>query len=389
VNEVGAKATSPAAGPTGRFGFIDLLRGLALVVMVETHVVNAYLPAETRHTWVFFWLTFINGLVAPTFLFSSGFSIMLQGRRQWTNWLQFRLPFWQQMRRFGFIAMVAYYSHLDNFKLSRYLHPEEPGIWKNALQVDILQCIVVSLLVVHLLIFLLRKPHLVAWGALLLGVVVCIITPLVWARDFTGSLPLALALFLNPHGISLFPLLPWISFILSGTVTAIFFLRASEKGRESLFMRNALFIGIGLILLGLAGRELPFTLPGHQNFYTTSPLYVMIRLGCVLIICAGLFALEKYLRWVPRWIEGAGQESLLVYGVHLWIIFALLRGKHIGPILGLEAGYLGCFGLSLAIIFFLLWLARQWHNLKVNHRLWTRRAQVATVLTMIVVFLLR
>ena len=228
MNEGGAKSTIPVSRHAERFGFIDLLRGLALVVMIETHVVNAYLPAETRHTWFFFWLTFVNGLVAPAFLFSSGFSIMLQGRRQWANWLQFRLPFWQQMRRLGFIAMVAYYSHLDNFKLSKYLHPEEPGTWKNALQVDILQCIVASLLVVHLLIFLLRKPHLVAWGAMMLATVVCVITPLVWARDFTGSLPLGLALFLNPHGISLFPLLPWITFILGGTVTAILFLRALE-----------------------------------------------------------------------------------------------------------------------------------------------------------------
>src|SRR3974377_1062115 len=139
VNTVVSKSKGQAARAAGRFGFIDLLRGLALVVMIETHVVNAYLPAATRHTWFFFWLTFINGLVAPTFLFSSGFSIMLQGRRQWDNWLHFRLPFWQQMLRLCFIAMVAYYSHLDDFKLSKYLHPHEPGIWKNALQVDILK----------------------------------------------------------------------------------------------------------------------------------------------------------------------------------------------------------------------------------------------------------
>jgi uncharacterized membrane protein len=389
VTGVGATSTSQAARTAGRYGFIDLLRGFALVVMVETHVVNAYLPMAARHTWFFFWLTFFNGLVAPTFLFSSGFSIMLQGKRQWDNWLHFRLPFWQQMRRLGFIAMVAYYSHLDHFKLSKYLHPEEPGIWKNTLQVDILQCIVASLLIIHLLIFLLRKPHRLAWGALVLAAAVAILTPLVWARDFTGSLPLGLALFLNPHGISLFPLLPWLCFILCGTVTAIFFLRAVEQASDGRFMRNTLFVGIGLIVAGLACEEMPYTLPGHHNFFTTSPLYVMIRLGCVLIICAALYALEKFLRWMPKGIQGVGQESLLVYGVHLWIIFAFLRGKHVGPILGLEAGYLGCFGLSLAIIAFLLWLARQWHNLKINYHLWTKRTQAATVLAMIVVFLLR
>ena len=71
-----------------RYGFIDLLRGFALVVMIETHVVNAYLPlALKKGSTFFFWLAFTNGLVAPAFLFASGFSLVLQSNHQWDNWL--------------------------------------------------------------------------------------------------------------------------------------------------------------------------------------------------------------------------------------------------------------------------------------------------------------
>ncbi|MBP1601478.1 MAG: Acyltransferase domain protein [Acidobacteria bacterium] len=73
-----------------RYGFVDLLRGLALVVMVETHVVNAYLPAGLRQGPFFYWLAFLNGLVAPSFLFASGYSLVLQGSRYWNDWLHFR-----------------------------------------------------------------------------------------------------------------------------------------------------------------------------------------------------------------------------------------------------------------------------------------------------------
>src|SRR5512137_1624649 len=98
---------SPAKAP--RYGFIDLLRGFALVVMVETHVMNAYLPlALKKGSEFFFWLAFTNGLVAPTFLFATGFSIVLLGNNQWENWLHFRPSFWRQMRRLGFITLVAY-----------------------------------------------------------------------------------------------------------------------------------------------------------------------------------------------------------------------------------------------------------------------------------------
>src|SRR5512146_2699884 len=109
------------AGPT-RYGFIDLLRCFALIMMIETHVVNSYLPVILRiGSPFFFWLSFVNGLVAPGFLFAAGFSLILQSNSHWEDWLRFRLPFWKQMRRLGFILLVAYYSHLQGFRLSRYL----------------------------------------------------------------------------------------------------------------------------------------------------------------------------------------------------------------------------------------------------------------------------
>ncbi len=385
----GAGKARASGKPSVRYGFIDLLRGFALVVMIETHIVNAYLPADVRLRPFFFWLTFVNGLVAPTFLFASGFSIMLQGTRQWENWLHFRPPFWKQMSRLGFITLVAYYSHLDDFKLSRYLHPEDPDIFRKSLQVDILQCIVASLLIIHILIFLFRKPNRLAWGALSLAAGVAFLTPLMWSRDFSRDLPLAFALFLNPHGISLFPLFPWITFILAGTVAAIFFLGSVERKGDGHFMLYMSLGGTAMIVAGLLARGAPVTLPGHHSFYTTSPLYVFIRLGCVLIICSGLYALERFRKWRPGPILVAGQESLLVYGVHLWVIFALLRGKHVGPLLGLEAGYIGCFALSLAVIVLLLILARLYHTLKMSYPEWTRYGRIATVLTLIAVFILR
>jgi len=390
---VAAESSSPGlpagSGTNVRFAFVDLLRGISLVVMVETHVVNSYLLPALRLNWSFTWLSFINGLVAPTFLFASGFSVILQGRRQWDAWLRFGAPFWRQMRRLGFITLVAYYSHLQHFKLTKYLHPDEPDIWKNSLQVDILQCIVFSLLVVHLLILLLRKPRAVAWGGLFLGVVIAILTPWLWSRDFTGSLPLPIALFLNPHGVSLFPIFPWMFFPLCGAFASQQFLVAVQEGREDRIMRRFFAVGIVLIVAGLAGTFAPYSLPGYNDFFTTSPLYLLIRLGCVLIFCPALYALEKYLRWVPERLRLAGQESLLVYGVHLWVIFAFLRGKHVGPLIGLEKGYLGCFVLSAAIILLMLWLARFWHHLKTEWRRPVKSAQFATVVFMMAVFLLR
>jgi uncharacterized membrane protein len=380
---------SPAKAP--RYGFIDLLRGFALVVMVETHVMNAYLPlALKKGSEFFFWLAFTNGLVAPTFLFATGFSIVLQANNQWENWLHFRPSFWRQMRRLGFITLVAYYSHLQGFRWSRYLAEwNDYNFWARSLKVDVLQCIVVSLLVVMALIFILRKKNLLPWAALLLAVAVALATPWMWAQDFRDKLPLSLALFLNPQGTSLFPIFPWIVFVLVGSSLCCFFLRSVEKLRADAFMRKIAGLGALLIVCGLLLRSAPYTLPGYVNFYTTSPLYVMIRIGCVLIFCFLLYRLEIGGRWIPRLIQAAGQESLLVYGVHLWIIFGLLRGSVMAPFLGQQMGYPGCFALSFVIVVFMLYLAKYYHILKKNYPDRVRQAQVVIVIAMIFIFFLR
>jgi uncharacterized membrane protein len=379
-----------AEAGVSRYGFIDLLRGFAIVMMIETHSVNAYLPAVLRKgSPLFFWLSFVNGLVAPGFLFAAGFSLVLQGNSQWDNWLHFRAPFWRQMRRLGFITLVAYFSHLYGFKLSRYLRNwGDATMWTKSFQVDVLQCIVLSLLVVHLLIFILRKKSFLPWGTGLLAVCVAFVTPWMWSHDFRGSVPLSMALFLNPHGVSPFPIFPWICFVLTGSCVSCFFLKSARSQSIPRFMRIIFCLGVAMIVAGLLMRNASYTLPGFVNFYTTSPLYVMIRVGCILLITAILYTLESAARWVPRLIQVAGQESLLVYGVHLWLIFSLLRGKRLGPILGLQTGYLGCILLSASIIIFMLFLAKGWHALKKKYSLHIKVGQVVTVLIMAAVFVL-
>ena len=385
-----AESTPSFAVKAPRYGFIDLLRGFALVVMVETHVMNAYLPLALKQgSEFFFWLAFTNGLVAPTFLFATGFSIVLQGNRQWDDWLGLRISFWKQMRRLGFITLVAYYSHLQGFRWSRYLaNWNDNSFWARSLKVDILQCIVVSLLVVIALMFIVRKKNLLPWAALLLAVAVALVTPWVWAQDFRDKVPLSLALFLNPHGTSLFPLFPWISYVLAGSAVCSFFLKAVDGKRMAAFMRNIAVVGLALIACGLLSRGVSYTLPGQVNFYTTSPLYTMIRIGCVLIICFLLFRLEAGGRWIPRLVQAAGQESLLVYGVHLWIIFAFLRGSLLRPYFGTQMGYAGCFIMSVAIIVFMLYLAKYYHLVKKNNPERVRKIQAVIVTAMIAIFFL-
>jgi len=384
-----ALAADGGKGGAPRYGFVDLLRGFALVVMIETHVVNAYLPAALRRGEFYFWLSFVNGLVAPAFLFASGFSLVLQARRKWEDWLRLGPAFRKQMRRMGFILLVAYFIHLPDFGLRKFLVPHDQAFWKKAFQVDVLQCIVVSLLLIDLLILLTRRRGAFFWVAASTGVTAAVATPWIWAQDFTARLPLSLAMYLNPHGASLFPLFPWISFVLAGSCVGHLFLNSIEKRADAGFMRSAFYFGAAAIAFGWLARAVPLFHAWNSRYFLTSPLYVLVRLGCVVVLCAGLYAMEKRFGWVPGAIRLAGQESLLVYTLHLMLIFGVLRGKGMAAVFGLEAGYAACVLLSVAIIVLMLALAGLWHGLKRNRPKLARATLAAAIGIILLLFLLQ
>jgi hypothetical protein len=224
----------------------------------------------------------------------------------------------------------------------------------------------VSLLAVNALILLTRKRGVFFWAAASAGMAATLATPWIWAQDFTTRWPLFLAMYMNPHGVSLFPLFPWISFVLAGSCAAHLFLNAIEMRADARFMQRAFLSGAAAIACGWLARSLPLFSAWNVGYYLTSPLYVLVRLGCVVILCAGLYAMEKRFGWVPGAVRLAGQESLLVYTLHLVLIFSVLRGKWATAILGLDAGYAACFLMSAAIIVLMLWLAGIWHTLKRN-----------------------
>lgn len=79
---------------------------------------------------------------------------------------------------------------------------------------------------------------------------------------------------------------------------------------------------------------------------------------------------------------------MLAYGIHLVVIFGLLRNRYVARILGLEAGYTACFVLSVLVILLMLEAARHWHVFKREHPQLVFRAQAAAISTLVLIFLL-
>ncbi len=271
-----------------RIEWLDFYRGLAVVVMIETHVVNTFLA--TAH-WPVEWrsrLDYVNGLVAPAFLFIAGYAHGLGLRRKRTHTLS-------RLRRLAGIAAIGYALH---FPLGEIL----AGHWPEALligsRMDILPCLAAAIaaLVVFERISERWAKSLVAFAM----AAVLIAAPRV--IDWTGG-PIPLVAMVNQTTGSLFPLFPWVAFAFAGFLVA-----EPAPSRRSLVWSAAGAIGATLVLR-------------RTDLSPVSAAFFFERLAWILLlvpVCGWVSA-----RCRPGLLLYAGRESLAFYVVHLLLISAL------------------------------------------------------------------
>jgi len=102
--------------------FIDLLRGLVLLIMIEVHVFNSMLIPSIKESGWFTYLNFINGLVAPSFLYVSGLVFVLSLQKVVDELRKFGNVFWKKIGRILLILIAGYSLHLPHFSLKKILN---------------------------------------------------------------------------------------------------------------------------------------------------------------------------------------------------------------------------------------------------------------------------
>src|SRR5687768_15299143 len=127
--------------PRPRLVWIDLLRGVAVVGMIETHVLNTVLDARYDCSAWRLELGFYNGLLAPAFLWIAGFVQGLAIRKAQAQSLP--VVTHTRLKRLGIVAVCGYLLHVPwNFWGAGNFSAES---WRIALQVDVLPCMAVTL----------------------------------------------------------------------------------------------------------------------------------------------------------------------------------------------------------------------------------------------------
>jgi len=347
------------------------MRGLACVLMFQTHCYDAWLGGDARKTSFLKGSQLLGTLPAPLFLFLAGISFALvTGKLIQKNLRPAEIT--RAMVRRG--AEIFAFGLL--FRLQEFLIAWGWAPWSDLLRVDVLNIIGLSMILMALLcgitLSIANRRHrtttqtsptsTLVVAALAAASLIALLTPPLYTTWRPTWLPWPLESYINGcHNLGapqpwLFPLFPWAAFAFAGLATG--FVLFSDRARAHAAETLAFFAAAGAVAI-LAARQLDhssFHLCSTYDYWHTSPNFLMMRVGLLLVI-----ALLSY-AWC-RWGLGTrgfspfiqlGQTSLLVYWVHIEFVYGRfsLLPKRAQTILTASRGLLEIFLFMLILSLF-------------------------------------
>jgi uncharacterized membrane protein len=297
-----------------RLAFLDVLRGVALIVMVLNHTSRWWIDRQMG--WWRYWLVYGTVTVAaPIFLFLVGFVLPVSLHKAATEPAAPSRVAGYLRRGLQIIA--------GGLLLNLVVFPEE-SVWSGG----VLQTIGLSIIVITLLAPLLRHR---GGGTVLLALAVA-------AYVLFIAMHPRLAAWLPAHpmvGLVLFfdyAPWPWMSVVLVGLVLGWWWREAAARGPDAPFFARLAVVGGALMLLALAAEwrwpstpHIGFTRdPGLNGHWIPGPITIVWILGTVLVLLSLFYWLCEVRGWRPRWLVVLGQTALMLYFVHQIIAYSFV-----------------------------------------------------------------
>lgn len=312
--------------PSGqqRVAYIDWMRGLACLLMFQTHCYDSWLRGSARDT-TFFRLSQLGGtLPAPLFLFLAGISFALVTDKSQRKGAPPNQIAATTIRRGAEIFGMGLLFRLQEFLLGWGWAP-----WTDLLRVDILNTIGVSMMLMGVACWAVQSRVARIWTAAGVTVGIALLTPPLWTTWAPKWLPWYFESYINGvHNLGkpqhwLFPIFPWTAFAFAGLAVGFFIFTdwAASRTLKSLLVIGG--SGAIVILLAQWFDAIPFHIYSVYDYWHSSPEFLLLRVGVLMVIVFGSYA---WCRWGPGQIRFSpliqlGQTSLLVYWIHIEFVY--------------------------------------------------------------------
>ena len=373
-----------SAAPPSRLAYIDWLRGLACLLMFQTHCYDAWLGEPARQSTFFMYSQLGGTFPAPLFLFLAGVSFALVTDKLLQKGFSANQIAKQTIWRGAEIFGLGLLFRIQEFAISLGWAP-----WSDLGRMDILNCIGVSMMLMGVMCWAVLTVR-VGWtllsgrgfrsdpawtgmsephkpgprGSLILtalsaSALIALLAPFLWTTWRPRFLPWQLETYINGvHNLGtpqawLFPIFPWSAFAFAGL--AFGFILVSNVAAKAGARVFALAAGVGVAIIYISKfldtRQLQ--LYPIYDYWHTSPNFFLIRVGMLLLLIVFAYA------WC-RWGLGQrgfspliqlGNTSLLVYWVHIEPVYGRfsILPRRSQTIRGASVGLLVIFASMLAL----------------------------------------
>ncbi|HET9264047.1 MAG TPA: heparan-alpha-glucosaminide N-acetyltransferase domain-containing protein [Vicinamibacterales bacterium] len=336
----------PAPGHVSsrRRGYLDWLRGIAVLIMIEAHVVDSWTEPADRDGPLFGGALILGGFGAPLFLFLAGVAVSMsagsKSRRGGDQAAAARAVVRRGLEIFGLAFLFRLQAWVLGWSSPRAL-----------LKVDILNIMGPSIMAAAALWGSVRKNSSRVLVFTAATSAVAFLTPSLRNATFIVALPAPIEAYFRPvPGLTNFVFLPWAAFVFGGAAAGVLIDMARDPVQERRL--NVMFaIGGGGLALGAFALSYYPTPFAASYFWTTSPAFFFLRLGLMIAGIAAAYAWESRpggrAKWSP--VQQLGRTSLFIYWIHVEMVYGLVsRPLHHALALPRVGGAYGLF------VFFML-----------------------------------
>ncbi len=319
-----------------RLGYVDWLRGVATLLMIEAHTFDAWTRVDDRSGLPYRTAIALGGFAAPAFLFLAGMALALAGASRLRRGVSPAEVARLARRRGWQIFGLAFLFRLQSLVISGGRLPQA------LLKVDILNILGLSMVLAAVLWARGgRRAERAAWLGGVAAVMV-LAAPAIRGAVWLETLPDWLEMYVRSSpGRTSFSLFPWPAFLLAGVVAGDWLAEAADADAERRVVVRFGWVGGALVAAG--GVFALATPGGWEASFTTAPHFFLVRLGILLMAvpAARVWVLAWPTAWSP--VREFGVASLFVYWVHVEMAYGRPVGALFRTLTFSQAtwGYLG------------------------------------------------
>ena len=293
-----------------RKGYLDWLRGIATLLMIEAHTMDAWTLPSERDGWPYRAAIVLGGFAAPAFMCLAGVALALaavsrerRGKTVAEVAAMARRRGWQI---FGF----AFLFRLQALLISGGQFPQ------SLFKVDILNVMGLSMVLAGVVWAVVTDRRTRSVCLMAAALPIALLAPPLTGATWLDSFPDWLEMYFRQmRGRTSFSMFPWPGYLLAGVAIGSWLATADDASEKRITHRLGLYGALLAALGGLATFLPPFA--GQSTPMTSAPSFFCIRLGLVMLAIplARVWYEERDFARSP--VREFGLSSLFVYWIHV------------------------------------------------------------------------